>query len=375
MDYFRAFSEIDNRNVHDLFFDVQRVLNYDIGVNKCFTLEVLADILKKNNILFSYADLSTVIKIFINNFEKVVRIDNWNQEPLYMVLDERHEQHNYQRAFYDFNDNETYFNKRFIVISDTHIGNEKIQNFKLLHNIYDFCIKNDIKYIFHLGDIFQRVDNHSHNDRQSKAMEYIDVFLKEYPKVNEDYLKTIALLGNHDLSIHGTSDTNVYFTVEDNLEQLYNLRDLCKDNPAFLVYARRTFGIELSNIPIHFSHKLYIDSLHKDEKINSVDEIVDKEEKSFCKYPICISGHLHRGLLCVDKDYFNNEHLYIGVPSTSNLNIGNAVSYIIDLDVESGVKYVRVSAIYAREDSSIYVGETYSHCLNENNKIFKKEFK
>lgn len=374
MDYFKAFSEIDKRNVHDLFFDVQRVLNYNIGENNCFTLKILSDLLKKSNKKFSQEDLRIVINIFISNFERVVRIDRWNDEPLYMVLDERHEQHNYQRTFYDFRDDMPFLNKRFMAISDTHVGNEKIHNFKLLHNIYDFAIKEDIKYIFHLGDVFQRVDGGSYDERYSKAMKNIDVFLKEYPNTR-GCLETIALLGNHDLSIHGSSGTNVYFSEEKEFEQLYNLRELTKDNPEFLMYARRTFEIELSNIPIHFSHKLYLDSLHRDEKINSVNDISDVDEKSFCKYPICISGHLHRGLLCIDKDYFDNDHLYIGVPSTSDLNVGNAVGYVIDLDVESGIKYVHVSTIYARDDSSVFIGETYTHCLNQRNKIFKKEFK
>ena len=374
MNYFKIFNEIDNRDVHDLVFEVQQILNYDIGENNYFTFEILSSILKKKNIKFSYHDLDIAIKIFINDFEKVVRIDSWNLEPMYMVLDERHQQHNYQKVFYKFYDNIPHNNKKFIVISDTHIGNDDIQNFKLLHNIYDFSIKNNIRYIFHLGDIFQRVDNFSYDERFSKAMENINTFLREYPIVNEDELKTIGLLGNHDLSIHGTFGTNVYFDSENQLEQLYNLKDLSKDNPAFLMYARRTFGIELSNVPIHFSHKLYIDSLHKNHMINSVDDILSMEEKSFCQYPVCISGHLHKGLLCNDKDFFDNDHLYIGVPSTSNLNIGNVVAYIIDLNVESDIKYVDISAIYAKEDSSIYIGETFSHCLNQKNKVFKKEF-
>ena len=42
MDYYNAFREIDNRNVHDLFFEVQNVLIYNIGENRTFSLNDLS---------------------------------------------------------------------------------------------------------------------------------------------------------------------------------------------------------------------------------------------------------------------------------------------------------------------------------------------
>ncbi len=370
MDYYNAFREIDNRNVHDLFFEVQNVLIYNIGENRTFSLNDLSILLKKRYKNFSLEDLKMVLKIFNINFEKIVRIDRWNQDELYMLLDERHEQHNYQRSFYDFKDNNPTLNKKFIVIADTHIGNKNIQNFKLIHNIYDLAIKNNIKYVFHLGDIFQRVDDINIDDRYSKAMEYIESFMNEYPNMCEEEIKTFSVLGNHDLTIHGSNSTDVFFDNNKYYEQLFNLQELSKDNPSFLVYARRTFAIDLNNIPIHFSHRLYIDSYNRDKKINSVGELADND--SFCKYPICISGHLHRGILYIGNDYFCNEHLYIGVPSTSNININNVVGYIIELDVDS---MVNIKLLYSKENSSIYLGEEYNYNINERNKVLKKEFK
>ena len=288
-----------------------------------------------------------------------------------MLLDERHEQHNYQRGFYDFKDNTPNINKKFIVISDTHIGNKDIQNFKLIHNIYDLSIKNNIKHIFHLGDIFQRVDDVNIDERYSKAMKYIELFLNDYPNTCEDEIKTFSLLGNHDLTIHGSNGTDIFFDTNKCYEQLYNLQELSKDNPSFFVYARRTFGIDLNNIPIHFSHRLYIDSYNRDKKIKSVGELADDDD-SFCRYSICISGHLHRGILYIGNDCFGNEHLYIGVPSTSNININNVVGYIIELDVDS---MVNIKLLYSKENSSIYLGEEYNYNMNERNKVLKKEFK
>ena len=69
MDYYNAFREIDNRNVHDLFFEVQNVLIYNIGENRTFSLNDLSILLKKRYKNFSLEDLKMVLKIFNINFE------------------------------------------------------------------------------------------------------------------------------------------------------------------------------------------------------------------------------------------------------------------------------------------------------------------
>lgn len=373
MDYYNALCEIKSKEVFDLFFDIEQILRNKIGENNYFTLKLLSDILNKNNKKFTQEDLNTVVNMFIANLEKVVRIDRWNEEPLYMVLDERHERHNYQRSYFDFRDSAPSNNKKFIVISDTHIGNEEVQNFELLHNVYQFALDTKINYIFHLGDIFQRVDNVPIDEQYAKTIENIKFFLKNYPKVDEKILKTIALLGNHDLTIYGTAGTSKF--VDTTYQQIFDLRNLTKDNPAFLIYARQTYGLKLSNIPIHFSHKLYVDSFHSDEMINSVNDLTNIENRIIGKYPVYISGHLHKGLICMGSEDMNYNQLYIGVPSTSNINIESVVGYIINLDVESDLKYVHVSTLYSKKDNSIFVGQTYTYCVNKKNKILKKQFK
>ena len=44
--------------------------------------------------------------------------------------------------------------KRFVLIADTHIGNFEVQSFDIINGVYDYCVKNNIKHVFHLGDLF-----------------------------------------------------------------------------------------------------------------------------------------------------------------------------------------------------------------------------
>ena len=369
MDWYNTFEELEKRNVKELALKIQNILIYEIKENTPFTIKTLEKILKNKNIKYTKEELNIIINIFITNFENIIRIDRWNNNPLYIYLDETKERSNYQRAFYNMQDETTYTNKRFIVISDTHIGNEKIQNFELINNIYNYAEKENIKQIFHLGDVFERVNNVPLEERYKKATKHINQFIKEYPKT----VKTIALLGNHDLTIHGNYGTSPL--LEENIqEQIYNLKELTKDNPNFYMYARKTFSLELSKIKIHFSHKLYLDLLNQDEKIYSINDISKKELQKVCDHSIYISGHLHRGLLCIGTDQLKNNQFYIGVPSTSNLNIGNAVGYIIELNVESKTKQVNLTTLYAKENNDIFAGETYTHNIDAENKILKKEF-
>lgn len=88
----------------------------------------------------------------------------------------------------------------FLVISDTHIGNI-YENIELINKVYEYALTNDIRYVFHLGDMIEgisaddRFGSHSRIKREG-AHEQVDFLTKNYPK--KDGIDTLYILGNHD---------------------------------------------------------------------------------------------------------------------------------------------------------------------------------
>lgn len=86
----------------------------------------------------------------------------------------------------------------FIVISDTHLGNI-YENLSLVEGVYQYAQDNNIRYVFHLGDIIEgsALDNQS-SDRIKRLdiHDQVDFLTKNYPKNGK--VDTIYILGNHD---------------------------------------------------------------------------------------------------------------------------------------------------------------------------------
>lgn len=375
MDLFKTFNEIEKRNVKNLLLEIQSILKYNIGENNYFTIEALISILKQKNIEFTKKDLHMAIHILLIDFGSIVRYDSWNLEPKFQVLDERHKDTSWQKSFYELVDDNNTEDKKFLLIADTHIGNDKMHNFKLINNVYDLAIKNGIRNTFHLGDVFDGVNcNDSKKVKQAKIEEQLKLFMDYYPNLEPSEMRTIALLGNHDKTIYGTYDTDTFVDFDNIKPQLYDLRSITKDNPGFMFYARKMFELELNDIPMHFSHRLYVNSLYRTVKIQKLEDIIRATSDIPGDFPLYFSAHLHECLLCVSKDVVGNNQLFVGVPSTSSLNMDNVVAYIVNINKDEYFKYVHVTALYSTTNDKVYLGETYTHKISEKNKVLKKEF-
>lgn len=84
-----------------------------------------------------------------------------------------------------------------LVIADTHLGDigDRID---LLDEVYDYAVKNSIKYVFHVGDLINGIIyGLDLNDKHDSNTEQIDYALRNYPY--ERSITTVVLLGNHDI--------------------------------------------------------------------------------------------------------------------------------------------------------------------------------
>lgn len=84
-----------------------------------------------------------------------------------------------------------------IIISDTHIGNQK-ENILYLKYVYDFAFQNNINSIIHTGDLLQSTLGYPKIEFQapiSQINRTLEVF-PYYPNIN-----TYILFGNHDLHL------------------------------------------------------------------------------------------------------------------------------------------------------------------------------
>lgn len=371
MNFFNAYEEAEKRNIVLLFRELNHVLNSDIGENNFFTIPLIEKLLKEKNIPFTKKELHDAIYIFLIHVGNVIRYDYWNSEPIFQVLDKRHEYTNYQKAFKSLEDDplET---KRFILIADTHIGNE-INNFTIINNIYDLALQKGIKNIFHLGDIFEGIKcNDSEEIKQLKIENQLKLFNTYYPNIDE--IRTISLLGNHDKSIYGTQGTDVtidYFN-EKSKPQIYDLRKITFDNPNFLLYVKKMFTLYFNEIPVHLSHRFYANGLYEYIILNDFKKLDDIMKLIACDYPIYFSAHLHKSFIYENNDCYGRKIVYLGVPSTSSLNIGDCVANLIEITPERDIS---ITMICSDNNCNLYLGSEYDYKVQENGKVLRKEIK
>lgn len=97
--------------------------------------------------------------------------------------------------------------KKFIVISDTHLGS-KLDKIKYLEYVYNFAIKNKIKSIVHAGDLMQGTIRPVSKNLvdQEKQLNYI---VKYYPY--DETIKNHIVFGNHDF--HTLSKKEEYIKI------------------------------------------------------------------------------------------------------------------------------------------------------------------
>lgn len=105
---------------------------------------------------------------------------------------------NITRPYYKFSKKElasfSFSSPSFLVISDTHIGNENMKT-EYIDEVYRFAKENSICHVFHAGDIIQSTVTGVAREWKSEEKQ-IKYVLDKYPK--EKGVQTHFLLGNHD---------------------------------------------------------------------------------------------------------------------------------------------------------------------------------
>ncbi len=286
-----------------------------------------------------------ILLCLLTNEKRLIRYDNWDKEPVYEYLDKYYWDSSYQRAQYTL-DAEKKLPRDFLLISDTHIGDENIFDPKILHSIYDYAIKKGIKICFHLGDLFhgkpsiaKTLNDWSYteenlkdiNDFEEELKRQLNIFINEYPKPTKEEMMTYGIIGNHDKLIRQFLQTRAWWCASD-------LRKLSIYNESFYMFPRERIVTKPNDLYIHLSHRLYMSSVINDLKINKVDDIEKEKETlgslmSEPHYEFMISGHLHKGVIHTAVNAYSQvSNLYLTVPSTSKLNLDNPVAFLVHLD-------------------------------------------
>lgn len=170
----------------------------------------------------------------------------------------------------------------FIAISDTHLLS-KYEEKQAIDKIYDYTAKENIKYVFHMGDFIHGgdfIDGYNFNKNKFEKL------LKEYPKDND--IVTFLVLGNHDLRPIQREN--------------YNIENVIKKS-------------RLDIVPIGYNKR--------DIKVgSSIIELCHKEPQiiNHQSYPnIILNGHRHIYKVnpYINSDKINSIH--INIPSVSNM--------------------------------------------------------
>lgn len=158
-----------------------------------------------------------------------------------------------------------------IILTDTHLKEDNIQsNLDVYDQAIEFCLDNQIKTIFHGGDIF--------HSRKSQSQLILNTFNQILDKIHNNGLHMISIVGNHDKTDYDSKDsflspfihhpglTLIESGVTYNGEQL-NMNEDC--SMSFLSY---------------FSEEIYL------EHLNSLVEQLDSNKNNFLLTHIGVNG-------------------------------------------------------------------------------------
>jgi hypothetical protein len=142
------------------------------------------------------------------------------------------------------------------------------------------------------------------------------------------------------------------------------------------------YNNNIANLRNHYSHRLFINGYITDSKycsiFGNVKSMLDFD--SLIKYldfeyDILVSGHLHVGQVCTLKNSTESkEHIYIGVPSLSNINIGKSIGYVINYNYNNynKIESIDIEVLYSNNNLDINIQEIIHFDFNKNNKVLKR---
>ena len=355
------YKEIIKNNLTDIVF--YAICGFEDG---CTTIDKIRKYLNNKKIKYTEEQLRLTINYLYSEYGLITRTDYYYGESIYEVMDYRRKDSSYTNHFRKFIDDNPSKEKKILLISDTHIGNKELENYKLINNIYEYAELNNCEYVFHEGDLFEGLDD----NRDINILEkQINDFRSNYPKSK---IKTICIQGNHDEWFSG----KMRFSYDNGIDifpRYYNLKSLNRLNENFYFYEANSWTTTLNNIPIHIGHKLYICPIILDKKIDSISEIDEDEDFLDDDYKVLISGHLHKGIIYSPKKVHyskDGQIIYLGVPSLSNINIGNACAYLLTINND----IMNISVLSSNNNCKIKELETIDWKFDNTNKILRKTY-
>ena len=299
----------------------------------------------------------------------IIKDDYWDGEPRYHYVESYRQDSTYTKSYYSFEANHCQ-NKKILLIADTHIGNPEFENFRVLRKVYEKGIELGANKCFHLGDIFTGIYG-DYSDEQIEKQ--IEAFIEHYPNPDQSEMMTYALLGNHDEWIRGS----VNHILKYGQAYYYDFRCLSRYIPSFYTFQRKKWQTNFGDIGTLFSHKLYISWIYPEKRLYKLEEIGEEKKWMNSDYRFLVSGHLHCGFI-YSADHLKHSKddiIYLGVPSTSNINLGGTVAYIVSINYESGLpKNMEITTLDSDKNCSIYEGETFEWNFREKNKVYQKTF-
>lgn len=249
--------------------------------------KILELIRLKNSVLSIKSKLNISDKELIN-IVRTLRDNGYNIEDKYYIEDGHFFSlsDRYIRGNTEITLNEDTKNISFVAMSDTHLLS-RYEAKGEIDQIYEYVSKENIKYVFHMGDFIHGRDYINGYDFDRRKFEKL---LKEYPK--DDNIVTFLVLGNHD--------------IKPIQKEQYSIENVMKKTRLDIVpigYNKQDINIGLSTI----------------ELCHKKPSIIDYQTAP----NLILSGHKH---IYKVNSYINLNSihsLHISVPSVSNIIIGN----------------------------------------------------
>ena len=275
----------------DLFYDFKKYTISDI-----MELIECMDISKRSKEYLLNKDNLYACLIFLVMQGKVLIGDVIGGDNTYQILPRDFMGRSY---FFKNSDISVACPNKFLVVSDTHIGDNNIEDFSMIHTIFRYA-----KYILnidtaiHLGDVFQgiRLDKGSYkgyNYSSPEVRKILDEQLEKFQKYFPDFLKVIAIEGNKDESI--VQYLSNFFVSGSRANHML----LSFMKPNFHLLRKREYGyyIDSKGIRIGLSHPLRFNDFFPYVKTYDIDrndsfaELLKKVNSR--DVDVSLSGHYH----------------------------------------------------------------------------------
>lgn len=373
----------------DVYYELMRIFRCYIAIklgeneslDNFFSLRQIQFMLNQNGFFYSDDDVYKIIHFLISSDCKVVRKDFLASEPQYGMLDPYLWNSSVQQKYLSLVDDCPNGNKVIAFISDTHIGNDKVFNSKLLHNFYDYAIVCGSKRCFHLGDLFNKLGE---QEQEREMVRLMSIFEQEYPKPSLEEMITYGIMGNHDNSRFRFSQN---YNSINRLMQIYgyDLQWLTSCNPSFFMLPSREGGLSdgfMTNIggnSFYFNHRVF-SGINTNHIISSVNDFQNQLDSwgnlrtISSDYDVSVFGHIHTGMICsANGGDGGHDKLFLGVPSTSNINALGVVGYLIYIYPEENS--MEIAVLGSDNDFKIHEVDRISWSFGKKNKVYCKEYK